>query len=40
MPEPLSPASQAMLDAAVKEQYGSCYTQLERIAAAAPGRRA
>lgn len=31
----LSPTAQAVLDAAVKAQYGSCYTQFEGIAAAA-----
>ena len=35
MTEPLSPAAQAVLDAAVKAQYGSCYTQFGGIAAAA-----
>jgi hypothetical protein len=34
-PQPLSPAAQAVLDAAAKAQLGSCYTQLESIAAAA-----
>ena len=31
----LSPAAQAVLDAAEKAQLGSCYTQFESIAAAA-----
>ena len=31
----LSPAAQAVLDAAAKAQLGSCYTQFESIAAAA-----
>jgi hypothetical protein len=31
----LSPAAQSVLDAAVKAQFGSCYTQFESIAAAA-----
>ena len=31
----LSPQAQAVLDAAVKAQYGLCYTQFEDIAAAA-----
>ena len=30
----LSPAAQAVLDAAAKAQLGSCYTQFESIAAA------
>ena len=34
MTKPLSPAAQAVLDAAVKAQYGSCYTQFGGIAAA------
>jgi hypothetical protein len=34
-PTTLSPAAQAVLDAAAKAQLGSCYTQLESIAAAA-----
>jgi hypothetical protein len=33
-PEALSPAAQAVLDAAAKAQLGSCYTQFESIAAA------
>ena len=32
---PITPAAQAVLDAAVKAQYGSCYTQFGGIAAAA-----
>ena len=35
MTKPLSPAAQAVFDAAVKAQYGSCYTQFGGIAAAA-----
>jgi hypothetical protein len=34
-PQPLSPAAQAVLDAAAKAQLGSCYTQFESIATAA-----